>query len=258
MKYCLFVKNGCENSSFAEKIKKTLQNDSRFEEVSKNPELVVVIGGDGTFLKAAHEVFPSNPETRFLPFNAGTIGFYNDFGEDDVTDIPSIVFDEKYPLAEVDTLEAKIGEKRFYAWNEFNITGLDGNIDYDLLLGSSYLEHYFGAGLIISTPTGSFAYNRSLRGAIIDPSLHLMEITEAAPISSKAHKTIGNPTIISKDRCIHLKADSNRGGFLYADGIRMAEEKMNEIDIYYSKVKLHSYIKKDDYFLDRLHKTIDL
>ncbi len=258
MKYCLFTKNGLEKSPLVKKIESVLKADGRFSESFSMPDLVIVVGGDGTFLKAAHAVFPSNPSAKFLAFNAGTIGFYNDFVDSDVEDIPPIVFDNKYALGQIDTIEASVNEKTYYAWNEFNITGLDSNIDYDLLLDSRFMEHYFGAGLVISSPTGSLAYNRSLHGAIIDPSLHLLEITEVAPIRSKAHKTIGNPLLVSKERSIELKSDSTRGGYLYADGIRMMDERIDRVEIHYSKLKLLSYLKKEDYFLDRLHKTIDL
>ncbi len=258
MKYCLFAKRGLDDSPFLRRIKNKLRSDERFLESNDAPDLIIVVGGDGTFLKAAHEIFPRNQNAKFLAFNAGTIGFYNDFTEEDIDDIPSIVFESKYLIGEIDTIEARLDGKRFYAWNEFNITGLEGNIDYDLLIDNRYMEHYFGSGLIISSPTGSLAYNRSLHGAIIDPSLHLLEITEVAPINSKAHKTLGNSLIVSKERLISLKGSSSRGGYLYADGIRVEQKRVDDIEISYSKKKLYSYIKKEDYFLDRLHKTIDL
>lgn len=239
-------------------ITSTLQSDGRFEVNEEHPDLVIVVGGDGTFLKAAHVIFPKNPSAHFLCFNAGTIGFYNDFDEEDVKNIPLIVFNETDLLGEIDTLEVNVNEQTFYAWNEFNITGLSQNIDYDAYLDHQYLEHFFGAGMIIATSTGSMAYNRSLNGAIIDPLLHVMELTEVAGIHSKAHKTIGNPMIIAKERTISFESESMRGGFLYADGFKMTEEKVHRFFVRLSNKKLHCYLKEKDYFVDRIHKTIDL
>ncbi len=168
------------------------------------------------------------------------------------------MFDETNLLGELDTLEAESNGRTWYAWNEFSITGLSQNIDYDVSLDKRYLEHFFGAGMIITTSTGSMAYNRSLNGAIIDPSLHLMELTEVAGIHSKAHKTIGNPMIIAKERTISFESESLRGGYLFADGFQLSEEKLHRFDIRLSSKKLHCYLKEKDYFVERIHKTIDL
>lgn len=258
MKYRLFIKNGLEESSLTKEILSVLSIDPRFEKDEVCPELVIVIGGDGTFLNAAQTIFGANKKAKFLCFNAGTIGFYNDFQEEDVKDIPSIVFANQYPCSELDCLLAKADQKTYYAFNEFNMTGLYQNIDYDVYLDHDYLEHYFGAGLIVSTPTGSMAYNRSLNGAILDPSLHLMELTEVAGIHSKAHKTIGNPLIVSSERSFHFVSEAGRGGYLIADGFKMQEEKVHDLTITYSKEKLIVYSKCRDYFVNRIHKTIDL
>ena len=258
MKYRLFIKNGLEESSLTKEILSVLSIDPRFEKDEVCPELVLVIGGDGTFLNAAQTVFPVNKKAKFLCFNAGTIGFYNDFLAEDVKDIPSIVFEGKYPLAELDCLRAEADQKVYYAFNEFNMTGLYQNIDYDVYLDQDYLEHYFGAGLIVSTPTGSMAYNRSLNGAILDPSLHLMELTEVAGIHSKAHKTIGNPLIVATKRSFHFVSEANRGGYLIADGFKLQEERVQDLTITYSEEKLSVYNKHRDYFVSRIHKTIDL
>jgi len=258
MKYRLFIKNGLEASSFVNKILGVLSSDRRFQKDEINPELVIIVGGDGTFLNAVQATFPKNKETIYLCFNAGTIGFYNDFTEEDVQDIPTIVYGEKYLLSEIDVLEAHYEGNTYCALNEFNLTGLSQNIDYDISLDGEYLEHYFGAGIIVSTASGSMAYNRSLNGAILDSSLRVMELTEVAGIRSKAHKTIGSPLVINANRTIHFKSDSSRRGYLYADGFKVSPIELDELSIQMSKKSLHYYTKKKDYFVDRIHKTIDL
>lgn len=258
MKYRLFIKKGLEASSFVSNILDVVSIDSRFQKDEVDPELIIVIGGDGTFLKAAQATFPKNKETRYLCFNAGTIGFYNDFSEEDIKDIPAIVFDKKYLLREIDVLEAHCKEATFYALNEFNLTGLSQNIDYDIALDKEYLEHYFGAGIIVSTVSGSMAYNRSLNGAILDSSLRVMELTEVASIRSKAHKAIGSPLVINANRTINFKSDSSRRGYLYADGFKVSERSIDQLSVKMSTKALHCYTKKKDYFVDRIHKTIDL
>lgn len=257
MKYKLFTKNGLENDALTKAVKDAIEKEPRLISDS-NPEIAIIVGGDGTFLAAVQELFPKNKETKFLCFNGGTIGFYNDFTIDDVDDISKIIFENKYSLGYIDALEAIIGNEHYFALNEFNITGLNKNIDYDVYLDSDYLEHFFGAGIIVSTPNGSPAYNRSLGGAIIDQSLHLMELTEVAGIHSKAYKSIGNTLVVSENRSFTFKANSIRVGYLYADGIKTTNLPLNEFKITYSKNKVLSYVKKDDYFVNRLHKSIDL
>lgn len=240
------------------KILGVLSTDPRFQKDEVNPELAIVVGGDGTFLSAVQATFPKNKESVYLCFNAGTIGFYNDFTEEDVQDIPEIVYGKKCLLSEADVLEAHYKKATYYALNEFNLTGLSSNIDYDISLDNEYLEHYFGAGIIVSTTSGSMAYNRSLNGAILDSSLHAMELTEVAGIRSKAHKAIGSPLVINANRTINFKSGSSRRGHLYADGFLLTPKELDKLSIQMSKKTLHYYTKKKDYFVDRIHKTIDL
>lgn len=258
MKYCLFVKSGLESSSLVKSVLGVLSYDQRFQKDENNPDLVIVIGGDGTFLKAAQSVFPKNEFAHFLCLNAGTIGFYHDFDESDINDIPAIVYKEKYLLGEIDVLEANDGRANYYAFNEFNLTGLSQNIDYDVKIDGQYLERFFGTGLIVSTVTGSTGYSRSLNGAIIDSNLHAMEITEIAGIYSKFHKSIKNSIIVASNRKISFENCSARKGFLFADGFKLTEETIDKLTISLSKKTLRCYIKNKDYFINRIHKTLDL
>ena len=62
----------------------------------------------------------------------------------------------------------------------------------NIFIDDKLVECYNGDGLVISTPTGSTAFNYSLRGSIVDPRLDLIQITPIAPMNSIAYKTLSS------------------------------------------------------------------
>ena len=86
--------------------------------------------------------------------------------------------------------------------NAFRTQHLNVTID-DL-----FFESFRGTGVCISTPTGSTAYNKSLGGAIIYPSLKAFQMTEIASINNNVFRTIGSPLIIPHEQVVTLKSEN--------------------------------------------------
>ncbi|HLQ82886.1 MAG TPA: NAD kinase [Pseudogracilibacillus sp.] len=170
----------------------------------EEPELVISIGGDGTFLEAFRRYVHRIETTAFIGVHTGHLGFYADWTPDEVErlviEIAKTPFQiVEYPLLEV-TIRLNSGEKatRILALNEATIKTAEGSVVFDVQIRGEHFETFRGDGLCISTPSGSTAYNKALGGGIIHPSLEAIQMTEIASINNRVFRTIGSPLILPK------------------------------------------------------------
>jgi NAD+ kinase len=137
------------------------------------PELVIAIGGDGTFLKTTR-MFLENRSPIF-GINRGKLGFLTEFSPDEFEDYLIKIIDGDYTVAERNVMEAahnKNGNnKSLYFFNDAVISkgAFSRTIQIELHVNDLFLIKYPGDGLIVSTATGSTAYSLSAGGPIIMP-----------------------------------------------------------------------------------------
>ena len=177
----------------------------------EDPELVISIGGDGTFLEAYRLYAHKLDSTAFLGVHTGHLGFYTDWTADEleklVIEIAKTPFHVvEYPLLEV-TIRFEDDQKSVYALalNETTIKTVEGSVVFDVQIRGEHFETFRGDGLCISTPSGSTAYNKALGGGIIHPSLEAIQMTEIASINNRVFRTIGSPLILPKHHTCLLK-----------------------------------------------------
>ncbi|HLS35614.1 MAG TPA: NAD kinase [Bacillota bacterium] len=210
MKFAIVTK-GDERS---EKIKDTtMQYLTNFQLTynEEEPDLVISIGGDGTFLEAFHRYVHRLKETAFIGIHTGHLGFYADWLPDEleklIIEIAKTPFQVvEYPLLEVVIrLESGGEENRILALNEAMIKTAEGSVVFDVEIRGEHFETFRGDGLCISTPSGSTAYNKALGGAIIHPSLEAIQLTEMASINNRVFRTIGSPLVLPKHHTCVLR-----------------------------------------------------
>lgn len=176
------------------------------------PDLVISVGGDGTFLEAFHRYKHRLEKTAFIGVHTGHLGFYADYTPDEleklIIEIAKTPYQTiEYPLLEV-IIRSKTGDKvdRLLALNEVMIKTADGSsVVLDVEIRGEYFETFRGDGICISTPSGSTAYNKALGGAIIHPSFEAIQITEMASINNRVFRTIGSPLILPKHHTCMLR-----------------------------------------------------
>ncbi|PAV29178.1 NAD kinase [Virgibacillus profundi] len=217
------VSKGDERSN---KIKATMkQYLTEFDLVydKETPDLVISVGGDGTFLEAFHRYVHRLEHTAFVGVHTGHLGFYADWTPDEleklIIEIAKTPFQVvEYPLLEV-TIRAESGgkEDRFLALNEAMIKTADGSVVFDVDIKGEHFETFRGDGLCVSTPSGSTAYNKALGGGIIHPSLEVIQLTEMASINNRVFRTIGSPLILPKHHTCLLKPVVNRSFLIAID-----------------------------------------
>lgn len=166
-------------------------------------DLLISVGGDGTFLETIHIVRDSG--IPVLGVNTGRLGFLASTHKDEIREVLKYIQEDKYRLQSrtVLTLESKenlFGENNF-ALNELTVHKKDSSsmITIHAYFGDLYLNSYWADGLIISTPTGSTAYNLSCGGPIVVPGSGSFVITPIAP-----HNLNVRPIVVPDNRPIRL------------------------------------------------------
>jgi NAD+ kinase len=137
------------------------------------PDLIIAIGGDGTFLKTAR-MFLENGSPIF-GINRGKLGFLTEFNPDEWEKYLTQILDGEYVVAERNVMEAVHNKnstsQSLYFFNDAVISkgAFSRAIQIELHVNELFLNKYSGDGLIISTATGSTAYSLSAGGPIIVP-----------------------------------------------------------------------------------------
>lgn len=174
--------------------------------------LVVSLGGDGTFLRAARWI--GNREIPILGVNTGHLGFLASCGLIDVEDMLKDVCRgnisiEKRMLLEVSS-DSLPPEKWRYALNEIAFMRYGSSmLTVSASVNNSFLADYRGDGLIIATPTGSTAYSLSAGGPIIEPTIDCMCLCPVAP-----HTLTLRPLVAGAESEIELIPESRSHNFI--------------------------------------------
>ncbi len=146
---------------------------------SSAPDIAIIIGGDGTLLRAFHQLQGRIP---LLGIKDGTYGTLLEVDPDKVSYLPDILKKGMYWLEQANTIEIK-GKPKLIALNEFLVRS--GKIGKSSKLGIAVDSIPAGEcicdGVIISTPTGSLAYSLAAGGPLLDPRSKDMVVSYVAP-----------------------------------------------------------------------------
>ncbi|MDR7073793.1 NAD kinase [Fictibacillus barbaricus] len=192
----------------AEKLKQlAAQSGFRIVEDQKEANIIASIGGDGSFLQAVRKT-GFREDCLYVGINASVdTGFYCDFHIDDHSGMIDAMKNEQIEVRKYPALSVNIdGQGSFYCLNECSIrSSVITTLEIDVFIDDFYFETFRGDGMIISTPTGSSAYNKSVNGAVVDPMLACYQISELASLNNNQYRTLGSSFILSNNRKMTFK-----------------------------------------------------
>ncbi|WP_448711978.1 NAD kinase [Microbacterium profundi] len=187
-------------------------------------ELAIVLGGDGTILRAAELVRGTN-SAPVLGINMGHVGFLAEIERDAMDDAVERVIARDYAVEERLALAVRVkdaaGKVVFETWalNEATVekASRERMIEVVVEIDGRPLSSYGCDGMVISTPTGSTAYNFSAGGPVIWPSVEAIAVI---PLS--AHALFARPLVVSPDAsvAIEMLERTSGTGILWCDGRR--------------------------------------
>jgi NAD+ kinase len=186
---------------------------SKYKDVKGNVDVMLSVGGDGTFLETVNVIRDS--EIPVLGINTGRLGFLASTSKDNIKAALQDIYDGRYRLQTRSLLtlvtdQGLFGEENF-ALNELTVHKKETSsmITIHTYIGDLYLNSYWADGLIVSTPTGSTAYSLSCGGPIMVPGAKDYVITPIAP-----HNLNVRPIIVPDSRTIKLKIEGRGRDFL--------------------------------------------
>jgi len=182
-------------------------------------ELVVVLGGDGTMLSAARQVYPR--EIPLLGVNLGHLGFLTRVESHRLEEALDHLRAGHYQFEDRTMLEAEVYREgqllsRLVALNEMvvNRNAFATMIKLETWIDGEFFTTYPADGLIVATATGSTAYSLSAGGPIVDPRARAILVTPICP-----HSLYARPLVLSEKAEIKVKlAPDQADGTLTADG----------------------------------------
>lgn len=169
----------------------------------KNPDIVISIGGDGMLLSAFHKYESILDRVRFVGIHTGHLGFYTDYRDFEVDKlIENLKLDTgarvSYPILNVKIKMLDGREVTARALNEATVKRLSKTMVADVFINGVPFERFRGDGISVSTPTGSTAYNKSLGGAVLHPTIEALQIAEVASLNNRVYRTLGSSIVVPK------------------------------------------------------------
>lgn len=188
------------------------------DELGRLCNLIIVLGGDGTFLSAARKVAPYG--VPVVGVNLGTLGFLAQVSRDNMLEELSRMMSGQYLVENCILLQAEVfrnGEEiyRDLALNDVMLSrGLTGRmIEFEVFINKQFVYTQRSDGLIVSTPTGSTAYALAAGGAILQAGLNAFTLVPVCPQS-----LTNRPVVISDTAEIDILVTKAGDARVHYDG----------------------------------------
>jgi NAD+ kinase len=189
------------------------------DELSSAVEMVVVLGGDGTMLRAARLM--AGKDVPLVGVNLGGLGFITEVSKEEIYDTLEKILKgdcrkEKRMMLQAQVMRGDEKTADFMALNDIVINKgtLARLIDLQTIVDGNHVNQFKADGIIAATPTGSTAYSLSAGGPILHPSLRGIIITPICP-----HMLTNRPIVLSDDVKIEIALRSeSEGVYLTYDG----------------------------------------
>jgi len=215
----LDIKKMFENAGIEVLLEKTsadqlgITDGFEFEKLCMESDFLVTLGGDGTLISVARRGFKY--QKAVMGINLGTLGFLTDIMPEEIEAFLIKLKSNDYRIDKRMMIKATINGEEIVSFNDVVISRnvVSGMIKLDAKVNNILFNKYYGDGLIVSTPTGSTAYNLSCNGPVVYPLTDAFIVT---PIS--AHSLTQRPLVLPVDFKITFENVDNEKAVVIIDG----------------------------------------
>ncbi|MDR0921399.1 MAG: NAD kinase [Lactobacillales bacterium] len=252
------VNNGEENSVRVAKRLMELLLDEKIKIDENTPEFVISVGGDGTLLKAFHNYQHRLSEVKFLGVHTGHLGFYTDWRDFELEELVASLKENRANSVSYPILDVQIGfrdgtkSKHYLALNESTIRRGSRTLVGDVLISDELFERFRGDGLSISTPTGSTAYNKSVGGAVIHPSIKAIQLAEIASLNNRVFRTLGSPIVIGQNEWVKVALQESDDYAVMIDQLEIKAENISSVCYRIASEEIHFASYRHTHFWNRV------
>lgn len=217
--------------------------------LAQSSDIIIVLGGDGTILRIAKECALYG--TKIYAINLGTKGFLAEEDNFDLEKQINSLFENNLTIDKRQLLEINSKDNKFFALNEVVLArgSRTKTMKCEVRVDGALVDRYTSDGVIISTPTGSTAYNISAGGPIVSPDVKALIITPICAHSLHSRPLVVNSnakiwvSLIHAEPYAHLNIDGE-------DVINLADGDSIEV----TKSEMYAnFIRKNNYnYFERL------
>ncbi len=227
-------------------------------EDEKEANIIASIGGDGTFLQAVRKT-GFRDDCLYVGVSTLENEFYCDFHIDDQAGMIEAMKNEQVEVRKYPALSVTIdGQGSFFCLNECSLrSSIIRTLEIDVFIDDLYFETFRGDGMIISTPTGSTAYNKSVNGAVVDPMLACYQISELASLNNNHYRTLGSSFILSDNRkmTLRIKHDNSHYPIIGMDNEAMSIKHCETLNFELTNKRIKTVKLKDNSFWHKVKRS---
>lgn len=234
----------------------TYQTFTNHLDLKSGCDLMISLGGDGTFLKAVSFIRDSG--VPILGINTGRLGFLSNLSKSQIAQTLQRFNDGQYEFQKRSLLRVHTDNDLFadenFALNELTLQKKDTSsmIKVQAYLGDKFLNTYWADGLIVATPTGSTAYSLSCGGPIITPGCQVHILTPIAP-----HNLNVRPVVVPDHMPISLQVEGrDRTYLLSLDGHSQHIKQGEKVIITKAEFMINVVKFEDNNFLDTIRNKM--
>ncbi|MDK2868331.1 MAG: kinase [Clostridiales bacterium] len=229
-----------------------LKNDQK-EIVKNNPDVIVVIGGDGTMLSAIRKY--RHLKKPFVGIDTGTLGFLTTIMPDHLEKIYEVLDSKNYRVNHYPLLSVRVRTVHGdyfndLAFNEILIKHDEPRLmEAKIYLDGSPFNYFTGDGLIVSTPMGATGYAIWAGGAVVHSDIPVYQITPLTPNDNSVNRPLKSTMIVPENTKLQVTIEkANRRKVTVAcDGIRLSDEYIESIEVRIDKEDEIRVIRSDEF-----------
>jgi NAD+ kinase len=214
-----------------------------FDDLCKKVDFLVTLGGDGTLISTARKAFKY--QKPVMGINLGTLGFLTDIMPNEIDIFLKDFQKDIYRIDHRMMITVEVNNQEVVAFNDVVLCReiISGMIHIDAKVDGKLFNKYYGDGLIISTPTGSTAYNLSCNGPVVYPLTEAFIVTPVSP-----HSLTQRPLVLPADFEITFENTDKKPVSVVIDGQDIYKLQYNDfitIKISPSKAKLIHRVERN-------------